>query len=80
MRRGVAARLEDCLDTNSLFASFFFGMIGLGMFRYGKKESRGVPLGVGVALMVVPYFIPNVAVMATVCCGLMALPLLVKGG
>ena len=41
------------MDPNLLLASFFFGMIGLGMFMYGKKAGRMTPLCMGLALMVV---------------------------
>jgi hypothetical protein len=68
------------MDTNSLLVSLLFGAIGMGMFMYGKKAGRMVPLGAGVGLMVVPYFIPNVIVMLIVCCGLTATPLIVKDG
>ncbi|WP_432723068.1 hypothetical protein R0381_001318 [Jeongeupia wiesaeckerbachi] len=40
-----------------LFASLFFGLIGLAAFRHGKREMRFEPMLVGVALMVFPYFV-----------------------
>jgi len=62
------------MDTNSLLLSFLFGTIGMGMFMYGKKAGRMIPLGAGLALMLVPYFIPNLILMAVVCCLLTATP------
>lgn len=62
------------MDTNLLMLSLLFGIVGMGMFMYGRKASRMVPLGVGAALMVVPYFISSVLMMCVVCCGLMTLP------
>jgi hypothetical protein len=62
------------MDGNGLMLSFLFGLIGSGLFLYGKRAGRMVPLGTGVALIAVPYFIPNVIVLLIVCCGLSALP------
>jgi hypothetical protein len=68
------------MDFNGLMASFLFGIIGMGMFMYGKKAGRLVPLSAGLGLMVVPYFIPNLWVLLTVCGGLSALPFMVREG
>ena len=62
------------MDTTALMLSLLFGTIGIGMFTYGKKAGRMVPLGAGAALVAVPYFIPNVIAMLIVCCALTALP------
>jgi len=48
------------LSASSLFASFLVGMIGLGLFIYGKKQTRLPQLVVGMALMVFPYFVEGV--------------------
>jgi len=66
------------MDTNSLLVSFFFGLVGMGMFMYGKQAGRMVPLGAGVALIVLPYLIPNLIVLVIVCCALTAAPLLLR--
>ena len=66
------------MDGNALMVSFLFGMVGLGMVQYGRKAGRAVPLMAGVLLMAVPYFIPNVLAMLLVCCGLTALPLVLR--
>lgn len=68
------------MDFNGLMVSFLFGMVGMGMLSYGKKAGRVVPMGAGLALMVVPYFIPNVWVLLSVCAGLSALPFMVHEG
>jgi len=36
-----------------------FSSIGLGYFIYGRRQGKTVPLCCGVALMIVPYFMPN---------------------
>jgi len=65
------------MDFNLLMVSFLFGTIGLGMFIYGKKSARLVPLGAGLALMIVPYLLPNLILMLVVCGALSALPLVI---
>ena len=62
------------MDTNLLMASLLFGSIGAGMLMYGKKAGRPVPMIAGLALMLIPYFIPNLVILSIVCCGLTALP------
>jgi hypothetical protein len=66
------------MDGTSLILSFVFGMIGMGMVMYAKKAGRVVPLGAGVALMALPYFISNSIAMVSVCAILMATPWLVR--
>lgn len=58
-----ATAVESELDVVWLFASVVIGAIGLGMFLYGKKRSRFIPLLAGILMMVYPYFIPNTYVM-----------------
>jgi hypothetical protein len=53
-------------STNSMLVSLVVGTIGLGLFRYGKKQERPPQLLGGVALMVYPLFVTSVAGMLTV--------------
>jgi hypothetical protein len=62
------------MDGNLLMASMLFGGIGLGMLIYGKKAGRLVPLIAGLALVTLPYVIPNLVILSIVCCILTALP------
>jgi hypothetical protein len=64
-------------DENLLLASFLFGMVGLGMFLFGKKSGRFVPMGSGLALMAIPYVITNLLVLLTVGVALLAMPWIV---
>jgi hypothetical protein len=61
-------------DTTSLMLSMLFGALGFGFLIFGKKSGQVIPMCVGLALMVFPYFIPNVALMLTVCLVLTAVP------
>jgi hypothetical protein len=66
------------MDFNMLMASFAFGVIGMGMFMYGKKTSRPIPLAAGAGLMVVPYFLTNLVILLIVCCAITAVPWLFR--
>lgn len=46
-------------DPGSLFLSFIAGLIGLGLFIYGKKQQRPPHLVAGILFMVYPYFTPT---------------------
>jgi hypothetical protein len=41
----------------NLFGALAFGIVGMGAFMYGKKIAGFRAMGIGVALMVFPYFI-----------------------
>jgi hypothetical protein len=58
-------------DVASLVASFLIGLVGFGLYLYGKKQQRLPQLFVGVALMIYPYFVPSVAVMVAIAVGLL---------
>lgn len=66
------------MDMGGLVVSFLFGSVGLGMFLYGKKMGRYVPLAAGLLLMIVPYFIPNWVVNCVVCAALAAAPYFIR--
>jgi hypothetical protein len=51
-----------------------FGSIGLGYFIYGKKQKAVVPLVCGLALMLFPYFVPNVMLLVGIGVVLIAIP------
>jgi len=42
-----------------LFAGLLFGFVGLGVFLYGKKQAKLVPLLAGLVLMILPYVIDD---------------------
>ncbi len=65
----------------ALLASLVIGGIGLGLFIYGKRQSRIPQLVGGLALMIYPYFVASVAWMvATACLILAALWFAVRRG
>lgn len=50
-------------NTSLLIWGMLFGAIGLGFFLYGKKQKAAVPLAVGIALFVLPYFTGNLYIL-----------------
>jgi hypothetical protein len=54
------------LDPSSLFASVVIGLVGFGIFLYGKKQRRAPQLVAGLAMMVYPYFVPGAAWMIAI--------------
>ncbi|HET8880599.1 MAG TPA: hypothetical protein VFM56_00355 [Solimonas sp.] len=66
------------MDTGILLLGVLFSSIGLGFFLYGKKQSRAVPLLCGVALMIYPYFMPNVYALLAVGAALLAIAYFVR--
>lgn len=80
-----STNLEHVIDTNfahmttaTLLWGLLFGSIGLGYFLYGKKQARLVPLLCGLALMIYPYFVPNVYVLVLIGTGLVATPYFIR--
>jgi hypothetical protein len=65
-------------STAVLLWGLLFGSIGFGFFLYGKKQKTIVPLIMGIALCVVPYFIANMYVLVTVGLVLIAVPFFVR--
>ncbi len=65
-------------DTAQLLWGVIFGAIGLGYFVYGKKQKAIVPLTVGIALFIFPYFISDLYMLVIVGVGLVALPYFVR--
>ena len=66
-------------DVNWLLLSMVYSTVGLGMFMYGKRAVRFVPLIAGLLLMVVPYFLSSLLWMSVACVALMASPFVLGG-
>jgi hypothetical protein len=65
-------------DTTTLIWAMLFGAIGLGYLTYGRRQKAIVPLFVGVALILFPYFIPNVYWLVAIGVSLTAIPYFVR--
>lgn len=66
------------MDVNVLMAGLLFSSVGGGMFLYGKKAGRLIPLLVGMALMVVPFVVTGVKMMSAACGALILLAWLMR--
>ena len=62
------------LEASSMVVSLFVGLIGMGLFGYGKKQERLPQLVVGLAMMVFPWVVsatvPMLAIAAALLLGL----------
>jgi drug/metabolite transporter (DMT)-like permease len=52
----MPAQMGLDISASSLFAGFLYGVIGIFIFRKGKKEAEFDMIFIGIALMVYPYF------------------------
>ena len=68
------------MTAGQLFAMLVFGAIGAGYFIYGWKQRRPVPLAVGLALSVYPFFVTNVWLVCLIGSGLCTVPWWLKIG
>ena len=51
-------------DENTLMASVFWGAIGSGFFIYGWKQKSAIPLGTGVVMVGLSYFVGSALYMS----------------
>jgi hypothetical protein len=67
------------METQSMLLwGLIFGSIGLGYFMYGRRQEKVVPKYCGIALMVFPYFVPNVPWLVGIGLAVSALPYFVR--
>lgn len=66
------------MDTALMLWGLIFSSIGFGFFLYGRRQSKPVPLCVGIVLMVYPYFVTSSSVMVAMGVVLMLIPKFVK--
>jgi hypothetical protein len=62
------------MNAPTLLWGLLFSSIGFGFFLYGRKQRAVVPLLCGIALMIYPYFIPNVMALIAIGVVLAAIP------
>ncbi|HZU84892.1 MAG TPA: hypothetical protein VE987_18300 [Polyangiaceae bacterium] len=61
------------VDGNAVLLSLLIGCVGFACFVYGKRQGRFPQMLAGLVLMVYPYFVPNLLVMAAVAVALVGL-------
>lgn len=67
--------METAIDSNFfnasfLFASLFWGSVGVGYFVYGKKQAAWPALAGGLLMIVISYFVGSWFWMSLLCLGL----------
>jgi hypothetical protein len=62
----------------TLLWGVLFSSIGIGYFIYGRRQGKTIPLLSGVALMVYPYFMPNVAALIIIGAIFVAVPYFIR--
>lgn len=68
-------------DSSFLFASLFWGSVGVGYWIYGKKQRELMPMLGGVAIVAVSYLVSSWLLMTLICLALMVVVyLLAKRG
>jgi hypothetical protein len=60
-------------NANFLFASLFWGSIGVGYCIYGKRQRSWVPMTGGLVMLVVSYAVASAILMSLVCLGVIGL-------
>jgi hypothetical protein len=62
------------MNASTLLWGLLFSSIGFAFFLYGRKQRAVVPLVCGIALMIYPYFVPNVIALVAIGIVLAAIP------
>ncbi len=65
-------------DTTTIVWGVLFGALGLGYLTYGRRQRAIVPLVIGVALVIFPYFVANLYALLAVGAILLAIPYFVR--
>jgi hypothetical protein len=61
------------IDGNALLLSFAIGGAGFVCFAYGKKQGAILPMIAGLVLLVFPYFVSSLLLMAGIAIAVLAL-------
>jgi hypothetical protein len=65
-------RFLNMLNAHFLFASLFWGSVGMGYFIYGKKQASWPPMVGGVVMIALSYFANSALLMSMGCLVLVA--------
>lgn len=66
------------MDTANLLWGLLFGSIGVGFLIYARRERAPVPLVVGLALSIYPFFVTNTYLLVLIGFALTAVPYFVR--
>ena len=60
----------NLLDANFLFASLFWGSVGVGYWIYGKRQTLVSPMIGGVLMIGIAYLVGSALLMSLLCLGI----------
>ena len=66
------------MNESQMLWGLLFGSVGVGLFFYGRRQGKTVPLWSGIGLMVYSWFMPNTAAVLIVGVVLIAVPYFVR--
>lgn len=66
------------MDQAVLLWGLVFGSVGIGFLVYARRRRAIVPLVVGIALTIYPFFVSNVYALVLIGLGLSALPYFIR--
>jgi len=64
LNHGCQMNTQDLLNSQFLFASLFWGSVGMGYLIYGKKQGEWVPAFGGLAMIAISYFVASALLMS----------------
>jgi hypothetical protein len=64
--------VDNLFNSSFLFASLFWGSVGVGYFIFGKKQGEMMPLIGGIVMVAVSYFVSSWLLMTLICVALIA--------
>jgi hypothetical protein len=70
----------NLFDAKFLFASLFWGSIGVGYFVYGKKQQEMAPMLGGLTMIGISYFVGSALLMSLIAIALIVTVYLVMKG
>lgn len=76
MTQGIST--EVIMNQAVLLWGLLFGSIGIGFLVYAKQQKAVVPLVVGLALSIYPFFISNVYALVLIGLALTAVPYFIR--
>jgi hypothetical protein len=64
--------VDNLFNSSFLFASLFWGSVGVGYFIFGKKQGEMMPLIGGIVMVAESYFVSSWLLMTLICVALIA--------
>ena len=66
------------MDASILLWGLLFGSVGVGLFVYGKRQQKLIPLVCGILLSIIPYFISSTGLLIFLGVVLLLIPFFIR--